>query len=213
MGPVNLELIATQATNWSLATLAEVKKAKRIVQSLEDDLLTQWIDVAIEHLEASYEIAIVPREWALYLSEFSCAVTLPKPPLRYDPAATAPANLPESAVTISYTSNTGLPVTMPRSDFYAVKENMKWRLRPAVDWPSTAVSPRAVKIAFKVGYESGDKVPLAIRQSVILLTAHFYQHRDPTFEEPKISMIDRETAFGINRLMKPFAIVPAYGGV
>lgn len=210
---MNLELVSTTTIDWSFVTLAEVKKAKRILQNLEDDLLTQWIDVAIEHLETEYEIAIRPWDWALYLSAFPCHVTLPKPPLRYDPAATAPNDVPESAITITYKDTSGATVALPTTDFIAVKENMKWRVHPTSTWPATGEGMRAVKVLFRTGYTSGDKVPLAIRQSVILLTAHFYQHRDPTFEEPKISMIDRETAFGINRLMKPFAVVPAYGQV
>ncbi len=210
---MNLDLVSTTTTGWSLATLAEVKKAKRILQNLEDDLLTQWIDVAIDHLEAEYGLSIRPRDWALYLSEFPDCVTLPKPPLRYDPAAASPNDVPESAITITYKNTSGATVALPTTGFIAVREHMKWRVYPTDPWPATGESMRAVKIVFRTGYASGDKVPLAIKQSVMLLTAHFYQHRDPTFEEPKISMIDRETAFGINRLMKNHAVVPAYGQV
>jgi uncharacterized phiE125 gp8 family phage protein len=208
---VNLELIST-TPGFSLVSLSEVKKAKRIFQTMEDALLTDWI-VAIEHLETEYELAIVPREWALYLPEFPSFVTLPKPPLRYDPAAASPTNVPESAITITYLNTSGATVTLPRTDYFAILQDQKWRLQPATAWPATSEQPRAVKIQFGVGYSAGAKVPMAIRQAVMLLTAHFYQHRDPTFEEPKISMIDRETAFGINRLMKPYKVVPAYGRV
>ncbi len=199
-----MELLTPAPSNWLLRTVAEVKKNKRLFGSMEDDLIGGWIQAATAYLETEYQIAIAPQTWKITLPCFEDEIALLYPPLNYAPPA-----LPETAVVVKYLDMANVQQTF--TAFTATKYAMTWRLCPVLEWPDTADAARAVTVEFNVGYTDPLKVPHAIRQAALLLASYYIQHRDATFEEPKISLIDRRIAFGVEALMKPFRVVARYG--
>lgn len=198
-------LEALTTAPWKPLTVTQVRKNKRIVQTLEDDLIEGYIDAATELLETDYQISILARTWRLSLPSFCDEFELPRPPLRY-------VGQPETAVLVKYLDTLGAEQTFA-TDVVATRRNMTWRVSTLGSWPQAKEHPRAVRIEFMAGYDSAVLVPPAIRQSLMLLASYFYQHRDATFEEPKISMIDRRLAFGVDALMKSYRVIAPYGKV
>jgi uncharacterized phiE125 gp8 family phage protein len=200
-----LELLDPAPTNWLLRTVAEVKANKRMTINVEDALIEGWIRVAAEWLETEYQISIRPQKWRLTLPCFPDQIHLQNPPLRY----ALPAE-PETAVAVKYRDVDNVEQTLASPAYRVFKSDMTWRVVASETWPDTKETPRAVRIEFDVGYTAPADVPMPIRQAGLLLASYYVQHRDATFEEPKISLIDRRIAFGVEALMKPYRVIARY---
>lgn len=157
-------------------TLSEVKAHLRIDGSEEDELLSALITTAREMAEEYTRRAFITQTWELALDSASGKVYLPRPPVQ----------------TIDEIMLDGEMVAI--ENYLFLGENV---FCPKI--PLYAANPGGLVIRYTSGYgDSAADVPLAIRQAILMLIAHLYEHRgDDAIEIPPTVKI----------LLRPYRVV------
>lgn len=152
-------------------TLTEAKAHLRVEHTSEDTLITALIVAARTHAEAFTRRAFVTQTWDLFLDAFP------------DDAAT-PIRIPlPSLVTvdsISYVDDAGATQVWGSSNYLVDNKSDPARVTPAynVSWPATRDQVNAVTVRFTAGYGNAAAVPQAIKQAMLLIIGHLYEHRE-----------------------------------
>lgn len=60
---------------------------------------------------------------------------------------------------------------------------------------------RAVEYEFTAGFGAAQAVPRSIRRAMILLASHWYQHREATTLEQRVSTVNKKIEFGVDELI------------
>lgn len=168
LGPLSL----SSAASGQAVTTADAKVYLRVDNSTEDTLIDDCVKAATEfcqdetgrqYLTASYSLRL--RGW------WQGALILPKPPFR-------------SVSSISYIDTAGTTQTLA-STYYETFAPLKGpgqitRL-PFQVWPvHQSDREYPVIIAFSAGYGTATDIPKRTRQAILMATAWFYDHRDPS---------------------------------
>ena len=169
-----MPLILTSAPAVEPVTLTEAKAHLRVDTDAEDTLIGSLIVTSRLHVEAAMGLALVSQEWSWYLDAWppGSAVALPLRPVEsiaavrlYDAAGTAAALDPtgyllDGAGACPRLVRLGAPV-----------------------WPEPARIANGIEIAFTAGYGlAAADVPAPIRHAILLLVAHWHEHRSPVEE-------------------------------
>lgn len=87
----------------------------------------------------------------------------------------------QSISEITYIDPDGIEQTANTADFEVLRHHDRRLLRPKnlKAWPSTDIRPDAFKIEYVAGYgDAATDVPDDILAAVVMLAAHFYEHRE-----------------------------------
>lgn len=172
---MSLELISTSSLNGLTLgppcvaiTLADVKAHLRIDFSDDDAVLSSTLASAIDYVEAVTGQQILPATLKYTLDRFPNAreIILPRPPLR-------------SVNSIRYVGRDGSEVTFP-ADFYrvdAARRPGRIILLPGKCWPADSEAA-CVSIEFDAGPYDDRPLSPSLRQAVLFLTGHWYEHRE-----------------------------------
>lgn len=139
--------------------------------STEDTLLSSLITAAREYCEGFQNRAYINQAWELWLDEWPDKdyLEIPKPPL-------------SSITSIKYYDVDDTEYTLDSSSYYVdVISEPGWVvLNNGYSWPSTTLRPaNGVCITFVAGYgASSSYVPAKVRQAMLLLIGHYYEHRE-----------------------------------
>jgi uncharacterized phiE125 gp8 family phage protein len=78
-------------------------------------------------------------------------------------------------------SATGVPTVLSASDYVLDGAALAPRLvRSGSNWPVPGKAANGIEIAFTAGFgPAATDVPAPIRHALLLLVAHWYEHRDP----------------------------------
>lgn len=166
-------------------------------------------DVAVAHLDGAEGVlgrALLTQTWRLHLDQFpegswrgwerdlaEVAIVLPLPPL-------------QSVTSISYVDADGQTQTLASSQYQVVNR----RQRPSFvveavngsGWPGTEDRPQAVTVTFVAGYGAAADVPAPIRQAILLLTAQWYEQRQPI----AVGAIVNTLPFAVDALLEPLRV-------
>lgn len=153
-------------------TLAEAKAHLRVEHTLEDLLIESLITAARNFVENFTRRALIEQTWKLTLDQFPCwEIYIPKPPLI-------------SITKFDYLNSAGISASLTETiDFLVDKESEPARITPFYlgTWPIAYQQINAVSITFKCGYgAAASSVPIAIKQSMLLLVGHWYNNREQT---------------------------------
>lgn len=169
-----MPLILTSAPVVEPVTLTEAKAHLRVDTDAEDTLIGSLIVTSRLHVEAAMGLALVSQGWSWYLDAWppGSAVALPLRPVEsiaavrlYDAAGAAAALEPGG-----YLLDGAGP--HPRL--------VRLGARP---WPKPARIANGIEIAFTAGYGgAAADVPAPIRHAILLLVAHWHEHRSPVEE-------------------------------
>jgi uncharacterized phiE125 gp8 family phage protein len=166
-----MPLVLTAGPAVEPVTLAEAKAHLRIDGSAEDTLVASLIVTSRLHVESGIGLALVTQSWSYF---FDCWPPGPalKLPLRPVQAIDAVRLYDEDAVVTTLAPETYLldgasaPARMVRQG--------------ATVWPRPGRIANGIEVAFTAGFgAAADDVPGPIRQAVLLLVAHWYEHRSP----------------------------------
>ncbi len=136
-------------------TLEEAKLHLRIDGNEEDSLISVLITVARQKSEEYTRRAFITQTWELALDSASGKVYLPKPPIQTINEVTLDG---EIVSTENY-------VLIGQNAFYS-------------KIPLRAVNPDGLVIRYISGYGSNaTDIPQAIRQAILMLITHLYEHR------------------------------------
>lgn len=151
-------------------TLTEVKAQCRVDITDDDTLLTALITVAREMVEQITMHALVTRTYDLVLDEWpeGDTIVLPMPPLA-------------SVTSISYTTDAGVTSTFSSTNYKVGTAQRPGviRLVDGASWPSDELAVvEGVKVRFVAGFGAAAAVPQRMKQALLLLAAHLYEHRE-----------------------------------
>lgn len=112
----------------------------------------------------------------------------------------------QSITAITYYDSTGTLVTLDSDAYQSDLITEPARLLPAPwrVWPPTQWSKmNAVCTEYICGWTSRGQLPDALRQAMLMLLSHLYDHREPLVEGLMVS----EIPWGIQTLFEPFRVV------
>lgn len=163
-------LALNTAATASPVTVAEVKANARIDGDDEDALVAAYIAAAVRSIEEMTGRALMAQTWdyKTYGLKGNRKIKLPK--------------VPVSAISaVTYFDRDNAEQSLSAGNFLLYTADDKAIVQPSdgTDWPSTYDRPDAVKITFVAGYSSASDVPEGLRQAVILLATHWFEHRAP----------------------------------
>jgi len=176
---IEWNLKRTSAPAGTPVTAAEVKSQSRIDTSADDSLIDRLINAAVSFIEGPNGIGVclVEQTWELALDRFPLIIELPLFPVI-------------SVESVKYIDEDGTEQTLASSVYRVDTHSNPARVSLAWNqtWPSARLVSNAVKVSFKAGHapDSGDytaNVPDDLRHAVILLVAHWYEHREAVSDQ------------------------------
>lgn len=155
-------------------TREELLAQSRIDDDGELDLLDRLIATAREHAETVTGRSLLRQTWQLTLDAFpsGALIKLPRGPVH-------------EVLSVVCITPAGVEQSLAGTDWRVVGGgSLVPRLVPAVghEWPATARTWGAVQITYRTGWESAADVPEAIRHAILMLAAHWFEHREAVSE-------------------------------
>jgi uncharacterized phiE125 gp8 family phage protein len=162
-------------------SLAEAKAQCRVTAADEDGLLAGFLVAARSHCEDFTHRVFSTQSWLLTIdggwpNVFNqCTVmrhtriVLPNPPA-------------QSVASITYVDTNGATQTLDPGQYQFSKGDMHGYIDQAfgVSWPQVRNQPDAIAVQFTAGYGlNPSRLPEPIRQAILMLTAHFFDNREP----------------------------------
>lgn len=172
-------------------TVSEAKAHLRLDGSAEDILIASLIVTSRLHVEAALGLALITQGWRLTLDRWpeGGEVRFPLRPIR-------------SVTSVTVRDEHGAPAVVPSEDYLLDGQALRPRLI-ARDGKWTAPGQRAngIEIAFAAGIgDEATDVPQPIRHAILLLVAHWYEHRDPL----EIGSAGAAIPAAVSDLLKPY---------
>jgi uncharacterized phiE125 gp8 family phage protein len=180
-------------------SLQEAKEHCRIDLDNEDALIGGYIAAARQHVENVTARQLLTAVWALKLDGWPCWIDVPRPPLQ------SVSGVP--VVAITYVDADGATQTLATTDYRVDAPSgptcERGRIEPAygVSWPSLRGVLNSVTVTFSAGYgATGDTVPMALRQAMLLAIAHWYRNREHVVTDTNAI----ELPLTVKELLRPF---------
>jgi uncharacterized phiE125 gp8 family phage protein len=166
-----MALVLTSAPASEPVTLAEAKAHLRVDGSAEDTLIASLIITSRLHVEAALGLALITQSWSYFIDAWprSPQLSLPLRPVQSIGAVKLYAA--DESVAI-------VPTDTYLLDGAATPARLVHR--GSHPWPKPGRTANGIEIAFVAGYgNSAAFVPAPIRQAILLLVAHWHEHREP----------------------------------
>lgn len=189
-----MALVITSAPAVEPVTVSEAKAHLRVDGTAEDTLIGSLILTSRLHIEAALGLALMTQSWRLSLDAWPNGreLELPLRPL-------------QSLSSVKVVAADGTSETVPSNSYVVDIDGTPPRLvRNGGSWPQPEKAANGIEIEFTAGFgdEAAD-VPAPIRQALLMLIAHWYEHRDP------IEVGSRETLIpaAVSDLLAPYRTV------
>lgn len=169
--------------------LDEAKLHLRLDGGEHNALLNSLIAAARLNLEETYGVRMITQTWDLYLDTFPGNDRIVMP---YIPLA--------SISGVYYTPDGGSEATFAASNYVVDNKSEPGQivLKSSASWPGDTLEPaNGVRIRFVCGYgASGASIPAPIKQALLLLMGHLYEHPELYEVGPVMAV-----PFSVNSLM------------
>lgn len=166
-----MALVMTSAPALEPVTLAEAKAHLRVDGTTEDWLIQSLIITSRLHVEAAVGLALITQSWSYTLDRWprSLRLSLPLRPV---------AAIAEVKIWRTDGSSEVVPSSSYFLDGFGQPARIVWTGSELAPEPSRAAN--GVEIAFTAGFGAAPTdVPSTIRHAILLLVAHWYEHREP----------------------------------
>jgi len=174
-------------------TVSEAKEHLRVDGTVEDVLISSLIVTSRLHIEAALGLALITQSWKLVLDAWPTEGVL-RMPLR--PVKTV------SAVRVFAADGTSEVVDPVRYFVDTVGEPPRV-IGNAGGIPVPGRPLNGIEVDFDAGYGSAvSDVPSPIRHAVLLLVAHWFEHRDPI----EIGSSSVTIPASVSHLMEPYRL-------
>lgn len=189
-----MALVLTSGPASEPVTLAEAKAHMRIETTAEDVLIASLLLTARLHVEQALNAALITQSFRLILDEW--------PEDRAFDLPVAPVNQIDE---IRVLAADGTPAVIASTAYGLEQSPTSPRLyRRDTTWPPPGQTIQGIEIDLTAGYGAAPSdVPQPIRHAILLLTAHWYEHRDPY----QIGHPSANTSSAVSDLLKPYARV------
>lgn len=188
-----MALVLTGAPALEPVTVSEAKAHLRVDGTIEDTLIGSLILTSRLHIEAALGLALISQGWRLKLDRWpkAGAVELPLGPVQ---AVTA----------VRVLDGAGVAQTVPPESYVADVAGNPARVVARGGWPAPGQPANGVEIDFRAGFgATADDVPAPVRQALLLLVAHWYEHRDPI----EVGSKDAAIPPAVSNLLQPYRAV------
>jgi uncharacterized phiE125 gp8 family phage protein len=169
-------------------SLEEARAHLRLDTTDEDTMLGAFITAARMALEGETRRAFVTQSWRLILDQWpGASVSLPLAPV--------------SAVTEIAVEDPNGSTRMVAASLYetALAGNVP-RVVARAGWPMPARRVGGIHIDFTAGYGAAEAVPQPLKQAILLLSAHWFENREPVSLGPQVS----ELPLSVAHLVAPY---------
>lgn len=188
-----MALVLTSAPEAEPVSVAEAKAHLRVDGAAEDTLIASLILTSRLHIETALGVALITQSWRYYLDRWPDTrdVALPMRPLQ---------SVDEARVI----SADGDPTIVAGNQYLVDTTSVPPRLVRRAALPAPGQAARGIEIDFTAGYgDEPEDVPAPIRQGLLLLVAHWYEHRDPI----EIGAADMAIPSVVSDLLAPYRVV------
>ena len=172
-------------------SVAELKAHMRVEISDDDTLIGQYGKTARIWCEDFTRRQFVTATWRLTLEDFPWGdrIELPRPPL-------------QSVTSLTYVDDNGTTQTYDALSYRLITDEEPGYLLPVYngDWPSYRADVDAIKVTYVAGYGLAVAVPENLKTAIKLLTAHFYEHREPVIGT---GAVPQELPMSVKALLYP----------
>lgn len=154
------------AEDWTIFKMQFLK-----FETVDEELVRSFVQAAVFKTQTETRRSLYNQKWLLTLDSFppSREIILEYPPI-------------VEVESVKYDDSNGNEQTLS-SDFYSVDTKGspgRLVLKSQEQWPSTIDNIGAVRIIYEAGYgETDAEIPPALLQAIKMLTAHFYNLREP----------------------------------
>lgn len=148
-------------------SLAEARAHCRVDANDEDGLIAGYLLAARQHVETYTRRALLTQTWDQSADDLGSEIVLLRPPV-------------QSVTSVKYLDSAGVEQTLAPSQYRLVKRGTgEFVVVPAygVTWPAVQAVESAVTVRFVAGYLP-EAVPEPLRQAILLLVGHWYEHRE-----------------------------------
>lgn len=157
-------------------SLLEAKQHLRITHFDEDAKINMLIIAARQFVENDLRRTIMATTLNLTLDEFprsTDAIELILPPAR-------------SVLSIRYFDTDEIQQTLSNTLYLQDVLSEPGRVTPIIGevWPSTSERINAVQVDYIAGHAAPSDVPVPIKQAILLLLSHWFEHRESVIDGP-----------------------------
>ena len=188
--------VQTSAPTVEPITLEEAKAHLRLDTADDDALIRTLILTSRLHIEVALGIALITQTWSCFFDRWpvldgapvqpgGAAFTVPDAATRSRATPGAmmlPIGPVQSVDAVRVYAEDGMFLELPLTDFSfdLVGRSPRVIRRPAAMTPEPGRRLNGIEFAVTCGFgAAGADVPAPIRQALLLLVAHWYEHRDP----------------------------------
>jgi uncharacterized phiE125 gp8 family phage protein len=187
-----MALILTSGPALEPVTVSEAKAHLRVDGSTEDALINSLILTSRLHIEAALGLALITQSWMMVLDRWprDGVVALPIRPVQA-----------VSAVRIIAIDD--VPATVPPADYILDGKGGPPRLVAKSGWAAPGRKVGGIEIDFSAGFGAmAADVPQPIRHALLMLIAHWYEHRDPL----EIGRPEANIPNAVSELLMPYRV-------
>ncbi|WP_045836045.1 head-tail connector protein [Hyphomicrobium sp. 99] len=189
-----MSLVMTTPPAVEPVTVADAKAHMRIDSDDEDVLIGSLLLTSRLHIEVALSLALITQSWKLTLDRWPGGrdVELPLTPLR---------SIDEVRVKNAAGVANAVPAESYLVDLASRPARLVWNNSVP---PSPQVRANGIEIDMTVGFGStGESVPAPLKHAILMLTAHWYEHRDPG----EIGSDDARIPECVSALINPFRTI------
>jgi uncharacterized phiE125 gp8 family phage protein len=175
-------------------SLEEIKSYLRVDGNAEDVLVQSLVLTSRLHIEAALGLALMTQSWKFVLDAWPVdgVVDLPIAPV-------------QQVSDVRVIGKDGTALSLDADGYELDTSSRPPRLyRKSDTWPTPGRAHAGIEIDITAGFgASADAVPAPIRQALMLLVAHWYEHRDPI----EIGTPSTAVPNAVSRLLHPYRVV------
>jgi uncharacterized phiE125 gp8 family phage protein len=168
--------------------LSEALEHLRIDHGYDDAMVARHITAARTHIENRLSRTLISREYELRIDRWprDGAIGLPRPPAL-------------EVLEVSYLDDNNQAVALFAEEYELYADPLSPMVAVETPQPDPAVTSLGIGVRYRAGEgPTPENVPEPLRQAVLLLTAHFYERREP-LEGEGLAL-----PYGIEALMAPY---------
>lgn len=189
-----MSLVMTSPPAAEPVTVADIKAHLRIDDSDEDILLASLLLTSRMHIETALSLALITQSWTLRLDRWprGRSLELPLAPLR----AVDEVRVKDASAAANIVSAESYLV-----DLAARPARLVWN---NVVPPAPQVPAGGIEIDLSAGFGAdGESVPAPLKHAILMLAAHWYEHRDPS----EIGTNGARIPDAVSSLINPFRTI------
>ncbi|HET6390789.1 head-tail connector protein [Hyphomicrobium sp.] len=189
-----MSLVMTMPPAVEPVSVADAKAHMRIDGDDEDVLIASLLLTSRLHIEVALSLALVTQKWKLTLDRWPRGrdVELPLSPLR---------SIDEIRVKDAAGVASVVPAESYLVDIASRPPRLVWNNQVP---PSPQVRANGIEIEITAGFgASAESVPAPLKHAILMLTAHWYEHRDPG----EVGSSDARIPEAVSALINPFRTI------